>query len=320
MTQSSAPIAIGIDVGGTQTRVAAIDPNGLVRARCQRPTAELSDADRLVGWLADAAATIERETAVNPGAVPPAGIAVPGTLDSNRRTVVRSLNLPFLQGLPLANMLAKRFGRKPALLTDADAATWGEYNARRPRPGRFVHLRLGTGVACGAVIDGHVQRLDVDRRDHLDLLVADTGQSALPCPCGRRGCLETIASGPAIELAARQLIGTTNLNGIQAAWEQGHRPVTQLLEHVADALAIVLARLASHFGTRVLYLGGGVAERLPCLLELMAIRLKHTDSQKPEGTPTPEPAILGDDAGVVGAGLWGMLAANGPSLPAGSDP
>ena len=129
-----------------------------------------------------------------------------------------------------------------------------------------------------------------------------------------------ISSGPAIELAARERIGTTDLKGIQEAWEQGHRPVTQLLEYVADALAIVFARLASHFGARVLCLGGGVAERLPCLLELMATRLRPTGAREPGGAPTPEPALLGDDAGVVGAGLWGMHVANGPSPPAEPDP
>lgn len=320
MTLSTAPIAIGIDVGGTLTRVAAIHPNGLVQSRCQRPTAKLSDADRLVGWLADAASTVKRETAVIPDAVLPVGVAVPGTLDHKRHTVVRSMNLPFLDGLPLTEILAKRFGQEPALLTDADAATWGEYHARRPRSDRFVHVRLGTGVACGAVIDGRLQRLDADRRDHLDLLIADTGRSAPPCPCGRHGCLETIASGPAIEQAACALIGTTDMKAIQEVWEQGNRQVTQLLEQVADAVAIVFARLASHFGARVLCLGGGVAERLPCLLELITIRLRPRNAQQPGQAPTLESALLGDDAGVVGAGLWGMHVAIRPSPPAEPDP
>jgi predicted NBD/HSP70 family sugar kinase len=139
------------------------------------------------------------------------GIAVPATLNDNRTRVVRCVNLPFLEDVPLADLVHEQLNVMPILVTDAEAAAWAEYHALDSRPRSFAHLRLGTGVACGIVRDGRLIRLDLNRTHHLEALCVDESASALHCPCGLRGCLETIASGPAI-IRAVSIAGLADAN------------------------------------------------------------------------------------------------------------
>ena len=194
---------IGIDVGGTTTRIAAVDSAG--RPLASHRTSTPADPGEFFNLLSRAALRLSKEAASQRGEhVERVGLAVPGLLDRDRSAVRRSVALPWLEGRAVAAEFTGVSGLPCVLLTDAEAATWGEYAAKSPAPTRFVHLRVGTGIACGAVLDGELQRLDLDRTTHLELLVVDDGPEARPCACGLRGCLETIASGRALaELAHR---------------------------------------------------------------------------------------------------------------------
>ncbi len=226
--------------------------------------------------------------------VGPVGIAVPGTLDHDRRTVLRSVNLPLLDGRAIGQELALRIEPSqgtPALFTDAETATWGEFASRRLPPSRglqparptvrdtqthtpdvFVHLRLGSGVACGLVIDGVLQRLDAGRTTHLDVLVIDDRPDAPMCCCGRRGCLETIASGMALQERATGLGCTDELPGLQRLWEAGEDAAMGVVRQVAEALAVAISNLRDVFRANVICIGGGVTEHLPAVWQELTNR------------------------------------------------
>jgi predicted NBD/HSP70 family sugar kinase len=123
-------------------------------------------------------------------------------------------------------------------MTDADAATWGEYSACTSRPGAFVHLRVGTGVACGIVVDDRLQPTDADRTTHWKVLVVDDHPDAIACPCGLRGCLETIASGPALEAQARKMGWADGLLGLQKAWQRRSPSSLGVVDGCARLIAV----------------------------------------------------------------------------------
>ncbi len=227
-------IAMGIDVGGTYTRVGAVDIDAscgpeLVTRCCA--TISRDHGNILIDWIVGAVGEVAEEAAKHPTArratggqnarVAGVGLALPGILDPNRRRLVRSVNLPFLQDRAIGDELAERTGYPVQLVTDAEAATWAEYAAYtsskltnpersrglKPAARCFVHLRIGTGIGCGLVVNGDVQRLDVNRSGHLDVLIIDHGADAPPCPCGKRGCLETVASGRVLHQRTLKLLG-----------------------------------------------------------------------------------------------------------------
>jgi glucokinase len=227
---------------------------------------------------------------------------------------VRCVNLPFLEGAPVVETLTARFAAaRITLLTDAEAATWGEYCAATAVgdvAAGFVHLRIGTGVAVGAVVDGHLLRLDSDRTTHLPFLVVDESPTAVRCRCGLRGCLETMVSGPALERAASD----AGLDGGIAALEmvcrtgcEGRNEAISVARAVIGRAALALAagvrRVVDRFSADAVCLGGGVLAHLPPLENEAVGLLNETVERVPQRIRLIR-ARLGDDAGALGAALF----------------
>jgi len=306
---------IGIDIGGTTTRVGLVDETGRLLAVQRLETPRSGDAllHKLSVWI-----TSIGDSA---GAQPVAGIglAVAGLVDPSRELVTRSVNLPFLVDYPLVEELARRANCKISIHTDANAATWGEYCASLP-PSQgatrksfpplpegieggytFVHLRLGTGIACGIVADGRLQPTDQPRTTHWNVLVVEHGPTAIACPCGLRGCLETIASGMAIQQRATALGLPDRLASLQAAWARGETGARDFIDEIARAVVGAISSLRSEISNlNSVCLGGGVLSALPCLFEATSTQwAQHPDA----GSASLYLARLGDNAGVIGAAM-----------------
>jgi glucokinase len=290
---------IGIDVGGTSIRVAAIDSVGRVLSSRRAPTPR--SFDDFCEWIVRAVHHIREDTAN--GTVIGVGLALPGVVDAELGVVKRCVNLPFLEGRLLRDELSKNTGLAVRLMTDADAATWGEYSTCAPRPRAFVHLRLGTGVACGIVVDDRLQPTDPDRKTHWKALVVDDRPEAIACPCGLRGCLETIASGPALERQTARMGLANGLVELQQAWERNEPTARDIVDGTSRAIADAICNLKSQIPNgAVVCLGGGVITALPCLLEETAKHLRSFDDDYTRRVALHQ-SRLGDDAGVIGAAM-----------------
>ncbi len=170
----------------------------------------------------------------------PVGVAVAGLVSPDGKIIERAVNLEPLEGAAFVRRLESRLQRRVQLFTDAHAATWAEYLALPPPgPAHFLHLRLGTGACLGEVIDGRYASPQRFGRFHPDLLIADAGDSAIPCRCGRTGCLEAYLS------AARDRDDPAVR---REAWRAVRIIVDRLCEHLA------LARSAKG---AILSIGGG---------------------------------------------------------------
>ncbi|MCH7591214.1 MAG: ROK family protein [Planctomycetes bacterium] len=296
MSSRSSEFAIGIDIGATSTRSGLVDRSGVVLDRVVRPTDRNASAASLVSRLADDVVALLERTHGDTGRRVRLGLAIPGTLDRDRKSVARSVALPAIEHAAILDDLSTRVGTEVSLWTDAEAATWGEYSVRAPQARRFVHLRLGTGVACGVVLDGQLQRLDLNRTTHLEALVVDHREDAAPCVCGLRGCLELVASGAVLLDQAAQLGIGHDLSDLDRAAANRDEAALELIEHVARAITIAFENLTRQFHAEVIVLGGGVMSHLPALRDAIVRSGQQSASIAPI-----EVARLGDDAGVIGA-------------------
>jgi predicted NBD/HSP70 family sugar kinase len=310
-------IAIGIDIGGTSTRVGAVgvrDEEQTVVASRRTATLDHHGALDLLDWLARAVDEVAAEVAMLVGGLsqvegpPPAritgvGLAVPGILDRECRKVVRALNVPFIEGLKLGEDLSKRIDCPVRLVTDSDAATWAEYVACATTDDalRFAHLRFGTGVGCGLVIGGKLQTMERNRAGHLDVLVVDEGSNAATCPCGRRGCLETIASWKALDERSKQAGYANGADDLPRAYGNDDDSACEIVQRAAGAVVLAIANIVRRYDVELTCVGGGTVDYLPCLFNEVQHRLESASSDLPAAVIMA--ARRGDDAGVIGAAL-----------------
>jgi predicted NBD/HSP70 family sugar kinase len=224
------------------------------------------------------------------------GIALPGIVSRKDGVLLRSVNLPWLENREICAAVEGATGVRAALLTDAEAATWGEYVAAGRPEEPFAHLRLGTGVACGVIIDGKLIPTDPDRRTHLPVLVVDRSSTAPKCRCGLSGCLEMFASGLVLIGQALPVGITTGLAGLNQACRSGERCALAIIEQAAEAVGRALSNLRAEHRVERVVLGGGVVDSLPILLERIGLVVQNS--------VTVEASRLGDNAGIIGAATF----------------
>lgn len=299
------PVAIGIDVGGTKLVAATLAADGRVLQRLRRET-PARDADRLVVDLA--ALTWE----LGPGL--PVGVGIAGLVTPEG--VVRYGPNISARDLDLAGALRAAASSPVVVVNDASAATLGEQRAGAARGhADVVMLTLGTGIGGGVVVGG---RLLVGANGFAGelghVVVEDAGRS---CPCGNRGCIEAYAAGTAIGRRAEQLLAdgarpsrlreVDALSGKQVtlAARDGDELALEILVDAGRWLGVAMVSLVNALDPEIVLLGGGAAAEtaswvLPAAQETVGARIIGSDWRRP---PRIELAALGDDAGMVGAGL-----------------
>jgi predicted NBD/HSP70 family sugar kinase len=253
---------IGIDLGGTKIEILAIDAAGatLHRARAPTPAGDYSATLDCIAALV--AAAEERH-----GRAAGIGIGTPGTVSRESGTIKNS-NSVCLNGKPLLEDLRARLGRDVVLANDANCFALSEAVDGAGAGSRIVFgVILGTGVGGGLVIDGRV----VDGPNgitgewgHNPLVLGDqTGRDApRPCYCGRRGCVETVLSGPALEAdhaGAHPKAAPLGAAGIAEAAAAGDAACLLTLDRYASNLAQALAVVVNILDPDVIVLGGGVS-------------------------------------------------------------
>ena len=278
--------AIGFDIGGTSSRAGVVDRAARVTDFSKVPTPPT--LNELVDWIAGTF----RRWACEDQSIAAAGVALPGVVELSSGTCVRCVNLPWLEGQPVADLLERKIERRPLVMTDAQAATWAEFIAAGKPQKPFAHLRLGTGVACCVVVNGRFVGTEPARRTHWPWLVVDASPAAPNCPCGLRGCLELFAGGKALTQQAQQR-GLRHL-GELAIQYQSNEVASLLIDRAAAQTARAIFNLQNHFAVQVVALGGGVIDALTMLPALIEERCNAIGVRVRK-------ASLGDEAGVIGA-------------------
>ncbi len=330
--------AIGVDLGGTNLRIAAVDERGTLLEKTTTGTQVARGRDFVIGDMCEAIrATATKFSSSTMAGI---GIGVPGIIDMDTGMLRESPNLPGWHDYPVRDEIERRLGTKVILENDANSAALGEkwLGAARDYDDMLM-LTLGTGVGGGIVLGGrvwHGMRGMAGEPGHIT--VEPEGP---PCPCGNRGCLEQFASATAVLRMAREAIalgkaptlsraaGENAEFGANVVYQmavQGDPAAQEIFRRVGWALGIGLADLINLLNLPIYVIGGGVANAweafLPALLEEVRKRsfvYRATAPEESSGSGKKTiitRALLGGDAGLVGAARLPMLAseATGPEL------
>jgi glucokinase len=307
---------IAVDLGGTKLLVGLVDREGVALRRTVRPT-DLSGEDALIDQIEHAIGEIGSDGF---GAL---GVGIPSTIDQRTGRAVSSVNIP-LADVDLREQLERRFGVPVMIENDANAAALAEHRLGAGRGTRhMVMLTLGTGVGGGLILDGRLYRGAVGAAGELGHITIDVDGPPCQGSCPGRGHLEALASGTAADALTERLARERPDGDLGRAAAAG-RPVDarlavelaaegpgdarEVLEHVGSLLGAGIASFVNVFNPEVVVIGGGFARAGDLLFE-PARRVVAERAL----TPARElvrivPALLGVEAGLIGAGLVGFEA------------
>ncbi|KAB1913199.1 ROK family protein [Micromonospora sp. AMSO31t] len=289
---------VGIDIGGTKTAAALVDPGGQVRERREAPTPARSGPEAVLDAAARLAADLLGAT------TGPVGVGTAGTVDPTTGGIRYATDsLPGWTGTPVAAALAARLGRPVRVTNDVTAAALGECWAGAARGHAHVLLvAVGTGLGGAVIRHGRVETGARGAAGEVGHLPAP-GAERLRCGCGRHGHLEAIASGSG--LAAAYAIETgTRVTGRTVADRAaaGDGVARRVVDRAGAALGAALAGLVALLDPdAVLVAGGAGAGLLPAASAAYAAEVPAGWA----GVPL-RPATLGADAVVVGAARLAM--------------
>jgi glucokinase len=295
-----AEYTIGLDLGGTNLRAAAIDRSGAMLDKVAESTNPEQGREVV---LADITAVINKVRAARPDdTLAGIGIGVPGFIRLKEGIITNANNLACLENFPIRDEIERRLETRVILENDANAAALGE---KWMGAGRgvddLVLLTLGTGIGGGIISGGRVLHGFLGMAGELGhITVVPDGN---PCGCGNRGCLEKHASATAISAMAHMLRLGDDLTPkeVHDLAEAGDPRARRIFETMGEMLGIALATLANTFNYPLYLLSGGILPAwdffAPKMFEVTRQRsftFRTTDTRI-------EKAALGNEAGLYGA-------------------
>lgn len=314
---------IGVDLGGSNLRIAAFAPNSNHPFVSHR---ELVGDDRrpeiIAKRLADAIESIRRSAGWADTAEVPVGIGFAGMLSDHRGTVARSPNLDWTH-VPFGPMLADKLARggvgpyRVGVYNDVNAIAWGELTAGAGRGARDLLLVfVGTGVGAGVVSNGALVEGASNCAGEIGHVKVAWGDQAALCACGQRGCVEAYVGGTYVQRRIRAelragakssvihmapSIDDINPGHVDRAASEGDEWALALWDEIAPLLAIAIGNAAAMLNPEMVVLGGGFLGRAPVLYDATVAALTVCTPRPIFDRMTVRPSQLEDDAGLVGA-------------------
>lgn len=297
-------LVAALDIGGTKIAGALVDGRGRILLRAQRPTPAREDGDTVMRAVEEVLGELTHSPLW--GRARAVGIGSAGPVDASAGTV-SPVNVPGWRGYPLVERVRAATGGLPVeLVGDGVAMTAAEHwqGAARGHDNALCMV-VSTGVGGGLILGGKLHPGPTGNAGHIGHISVDLDGDA--CPCGARGCVERIASGP--NIARRALEGgwrpggdgDTSAAAVALAARAGDPVAVASFERAAQALAAGIAATATLVEIEVAVIGGGVAKAGNVLFDPLRRALREYATLSFVRHLTVGPALMGTDAGLVGA-------------------
>ncbi len=300
-----APYAIALDLGGTDLKAARVSATGDVLEFACVPSRAGESTDALMDTLVDTA------RAWRAGAVA-LGVGCPGVIHPVTGALVdETPHLALSRDFPFRDALAGALALPVVADNDANCAAFGEASVGAARGATCaVVITVGTGVGCGIVIEGRVLRGAWGGAGEIGHMAQ---RSPGPrCACGVEGCAEPVSGGEGI--TRRALAAGVEARGaadVFAAAAEGDAAAQGLVREMADALGLQVACAVQTVNPEIVVIGGGVAAAGEPLLAPVREAIARYAQPSHVRALRIVPALLGNRAGVVGAGLLAWERAQG---------
>ena len=312
----AAPVRIGIDIGGTATKIGLVDAHQKIIDTLTISTKTGRSAEEIIADIGKGALELLEKNQIPVEQCTGVGIGVPGTVDRKNGTVVYANNMQW-ENVPLIQEIGQYLPLPVEIANDADCAVLGEMYAGAAKGySNVVMLTLGTGVGGGVVLDGRLFDGRLAGGSELGHMVVCAGGEQ--CTCGRKGCLEAYASATALVRDAKRAMkkdeesllwklcgsdaGQMTAKMVFDAAEQGDASAAHVIDSYVEHLSTGIVNIVNIFRPEVFLLGGGVAGQGKKLTDRINRNLaKYCYAGNRGGIPEVRTAELGNRAGMIGA-------------------
>ena len=292
--------SIGVDLGGTNLRAAAVAADGTMLEKISGTTDLHEGRDAVIADMVDSINKLRKSC--GSGRLRGVGIGVPGFILIEKGVISGSNNLPEFDNFPIRDVIENELGTSIYLENDANAAALGEKWIGAGRDvNDLVLLTLGTGIGGGIIADGKVLHGMVGMAGELGhVTVVPAGN---PCGCGNYGCLEKHASATAIVAMARmlQLGDEITAEGVYKLASEGNERAQMVFRTMGTMLGIAIGNLINIFNFPLYLLSGGVVAGWDQFAPAMLAEIEKRSYTYRHVKTRVEKATLGNEAGLFGA-------------------
>ena len=308
---------IGIDVGGTNVKIALVDDSGKIIYSNSVPTRAEMGYEYTVNNIKQAIYDLMKETKLTAKDIEGIGFGFPGQVDYKSGIVRLAPNIPGWVEVPIAKMIEDEFHIPTRVDNDVRCAALGElkYGAGKGCE-NLLCITVGTGIGSGLIVNGKLVRGASNAAGEIGHIKLQIHDGPI-CGCGDTGCMEAFASGPAIvAMAEEYILGGKSTkyremaNGgditpfiVAEAAKAGDPVAKRIFARIGEYIGIGMASVVNLLNPEKIIIGGGVADAGDILLEPLKETLKKRAMKIAGETVEVVPAQLGNTAGVIGASL-----------------
>ncbi|MBP7211432.1 ROK family protein [bacterium] len=307
---------IGVDVGGTNVKIALVDTQGKITYSNSIPTRAEMGYEYTVNNIIQAIKDLMTETKTSKETIEGIGFGFPGQIDYKKGTVINLPNIPGWVNVPISKIIEKEFEIPTRVDNDVRCAALGELNYGAGKGcENLICITVGTGIGSGIILNGKLVRGASNAAGEIGHIKLQMKDGPL-CGCGDTGCLEAFASGPAIVAMAEDYIkggkstkyrelANPDISSyiVSEAAKQGDAVAKRIFTIIGEYIGIGLTSVVNLLNPEKIIIGGGVSAAGDILFNPIIETVKKRAMAIQGDTVDIIPAQLGNTAGVIGASL-----------------
>jgi glucokinase len=314
---------VGLDVGGTSMKAGVVEESGRALSAISLPTEAHKGQEFGLERMCETIRAAVAEAGLKVEQISAIGVATPGTMDIPAGIILDPPNLKPWQNVPVRQYVQNRFHIPTAFQNDANAAAYGEFWVGAGKDVRsLVMFTLGTGVGGGIIMDDLIvegEHSHGAELGHMKIEMTNPRQ----CGCGRWGCLEAYASATAVVKRTREALAadrgqsslhTMTLSGDEISSKRifdaaaaGDALAETIVEDTAFYLAVGAMNMMHTIDPDMVVYGGGMIAAGEEFLDRIRRHVKELAFPVPAAKTQIRYALLGSDAGFIGAAACGRL-------------
>ncbi|GIO23136.1 ROK family glucokinase [Oceanobacillus sp. J11TS1] len=306
-------LLVGVDIGGTTVKIGFIAEDGKIQEKWEIPTDLTNEGENIISDIWKSIdSKLKMSSMANPS-IKGIGVGAPGFVDAHAGIITEAVNIGW-KDLHLAEELEKLAGVPVYVENDANIAVLGEnWIGAGNQSENLIAITLGTGVGGGIIANGSILNGVNGMAGEIGHIEAI--ENGHPCNCGKKGCLETIASATGIVRQAMEKIhtqpesllaklfqkeGRISAKNVFDLAKQGDQASGEIVDYTADVLGKAIANMSVIINPSNILIGGGVSNAGDQLIDAIVKAFRKHALPKVSEVCTIKTCQLGNDAGIIG--------------------